>query len=367
MVEKPYQWAKGATLGEHSKRKHKVLREYFHHYFRVRCGQIPQQTKFRIAVVDGFSGAGRYACGSPGSPLILIEGLRATLSAVNTHRSANSLPILEIECLFIFNDDDASAVEQLKEHCAPLLASIKDESPELHISVQYMTAQFETSYPTIKRLIETGGYRNVLFNLDQCGDSDVQRDTLVDIMRSTTAAEIFYTFTIQSLLAFLDKRDPARRATRLRHLGITDQLLDEPMSRAEWLGAAEKLVFNVFGSVAPYVSPFSINNPDGWRYWLIHFANNYRARQVYNNVLHVNATAQAHFGRPGLDMLAYDPTHEGLLYLFDQDGRATAKNNCSRTFPASSQTLVTRLASASSMKRSTMRPLRTQTTFTPPS
>ncbi len=77
---------------------------------------------------------------------------------------------------------------------------------------------------------------------------------------------------------------------------------------------------------APFVSPFSINNPGGWRYWLIHFANNYRARQVYNNVLHQNSTAQAHFGRSGLDMLSYDPRHEdGSLYLFDVSGREKAR------------------------------------------
>ena len=29
MVEKPYSWTTGATLEEHSKRKHKVIREYW--------------------------------------------------------------------------------------------------------------------------------------------------------------------------------------------------------------------------------------------------------------------------------------------------------------------------------------------------
>jgi hypothetical protein len=99
------------------------------------------------------------------------------------------------------------------------------------------------------------------------------------------------------------------------------------MSRSEWLGAAEKIVFDAFQICAPFVSPFSIKNPDGWRYWLIHFANSYRARQVYNNVLHANSTVQAHFGRPGLHMLAYDPRHEqGMLYLFDDNGRSSAKS-----------------------------------------
>ena len=69
-------------------------------------------------------------------------------------------------------------------------------------------------------------------------------------------------------------------------------------------------------------------------YWLIHFANFYRARQVYNNILHQNSSAQAHFGRSGLNMLAYDPTHEaGTLYLFDQSGRESAKGQLLEDIP----------------------------------
>ena len=82
-------------------------------------------------------------------------------------------------------------------------------------------------------------------------------------------------------------------------------------------------MFDAFRMCARYVSPFSINNPDGWRYWLIHFANTYRARQVYNNVLHANSSTQAHFGRSGLNMLRYDPCHDGgSLYLFDEPGES---------------------------------------------
>ncbi len=65
MVAKKYKWADGATLEDHSRRKHKILREYFYQYLVVRC-QIPQQAKFRLAVIDGFAGGGRYKCGSAG-------------------------------------------------------------------------------------------------------------------------------------------------------------------------------------------------------------------------------------------------------------------------------------------------------------
>ena len=98
------------------------------------------------------------------------------------------------------------------------------------------------------------------------------------------------------------------------------------MHKQTWLGTAERLVFEAFRTCAPFVSPFSVNSRNGWRYWLVHFANSYRARQVYNNILHANSSAQAHFGRSGLNMLAFNPAHEeGSLYLFDALGRQTAQ------------------------------------------
>lgn len=336
MAEKRYAWAEGAKLDEHSKRKHKILREYFFQYLLVRC-QLPQRERFRLAIIDGFAGGGRYDCGTAGSPIIFIEELRHAIDEVNTHRAVQGMGAIEIECLLILNDFDRDVVEILKANIAPLQAEISQNASRLHLRVEFLNDTFEAAYPAIKQLLAQGRYGNALFNLDQCGHSHVERQTLLDIMRTYPKAEIFYTFMITSLLAFLQKSDPTRLAAQLRPFGIeTSDLgsLDGAMSKSNWLGAAERLVFDQFQMCAQFVSPFSINNPDGWRYWLIHFANFYRARQVYNNILHQNATAQAHYGRSGLDMLAYDPSHEsGMLYLFDLSGRDNAKNQLLEDVP----------------------------------
>lgn len=329
MVKKSYDWAGGATLDEHSRRKHKILAEYFYRYLSVRC-QLPQQTRFRLAVVDGFAGGGRYSCGSAGSPILFLEGLNKAFQAVNAQRAIQGFPKLEIECFFFFNDYSLDAIEALKTNVAPILAVLRQEAPGLHVRVEYHNDTFENAYPEIKRAITEGRYRSVIFNLDQCGHSHVDRRTLLDIMRSYPSAEIFYTFMIDSLVAFLQKSEPERLAVQLAHLELAPaQLasLDRLMvSRTDWLGAAERLVFDAFGMCGTFVSPFSINNPEGWRYWFIHFANSYRARQEYNNVLHDNASMQAHFGRSGLNMLSYDPRHDsGSLYLFDASGREGAR------------------------------------------
>jgi three-Cys-motif partner protein len=328
MVEKHYSWKDGVDLEEHTRRKHKILREYLARYLAVRCA-LPQQTKFRLAIVEGFAGGGRYRCGSPGSPLIFLEELRAAAEAFNLKRQAEGMASLDIECFIILNDAEPGTIDILKGHIEPVIAAVSVEVPKLHLQIAYFAETFGSLYLEIKALLAQGRYQNVLFNLDQYGHSDVDAATLTDISASFSSAEVFHTFAISSLLAFLRKSNPVLLAKQLSFIGVTGSnlsALEGLMSKKEWLGAAERLVFEAFRSCAPFVSPFSINNPDGWRFWLIHFANNYRARQEYNNVLHRNSSMQAHFGRSGLNMLAFDPANEeSALYLFDVSGRARAK------------------------------------------
>lgn len=328
MVKRPYDWQGGAKLEEHSRRKHKIVRDYFFEYIDVRC-QLPQQSKFRLAVVDGFAGEGRYDDASAGSPLIFIEELARAFDAVNIRRAVQGVPSMSIECLLIFNDNEPGLIAKLKVNVAALISELIDARPDLHVRVEYMADSFERAYSSMCDLLSLGGYRNVIFNLDQYGHSSVDINDISDIMRRFASPEIFYTFSINSLTAFLSKRDPVLRRKQLARLRLEDdalQTLDSPIRNSEWLSIAERVVFSSFEPCARYVSPFSINNPDGWEYWLLHFSNSYRARQVYNNLLHTNTNTQAHFGRAGLEMLAYDPSKEGQLYLFDDEGRARAKD-----------------------------------------
>ena len=336
MVTKPYDWVGGAKLDDHSLRKLKILREYFLNYLEVRC-QHPQQTRFRLAVIDGFAGGGRYTCGTGGSPVVFLEGLRDAIEAINLKRHASGLDAVEIECLLLLNDHDKSVAEILKENVAPLCGAIKETVPRLHTHIEFLNQDFEDAYPNIKRILTERRYGNVLFNLDQSGHSQVHPETLFDIMHTYRSAEVFFTFAIEALIAFLQKDNPEAVRVQLGRFGISDGALkdlDGIANKRTWLGAAECLVFEALGTYAPYVSPFSINNPDGWRYWLVHFANVFRARQVYNNVLHDNSSTQAHFGRSGLRMLHFDPEHEeGDLYLFNGSGREAAKGQLPEDIP----------------------------------
>lgn len=329
MAKKDYDWEHGAELGEHSRKKHAILKEYFRQYLLTRC-QLPQQERFRMAVIDGFTGSGLYRDGSFGSPIIFVNTLLQTSNEINLSRTNQCLKPIKIDCLLIFNDHSKEAIEQLKQNLAPHLLKAQEEAKELSLTIEYHSSLFEKVYPEIKQRLLKAKINNVLFNLDQCGYSHVSTNVIRDIMHSwkNKSAEIILTFMISSALTFLSqnkKKSGVPLESQLQEK--VDAILDNQglLNKQEWLGEAEKIVHAYLSQCAPFVSPFSINNPNGWRYWLMHFANSYRARQVYNNILHEDSETQAHFGHTGLNMLSYDPNNNhAQLYLFDNDSRKAA-------------------------------------------
>jgi three-Cys-motif partner protein len=328
VVSKNYNWEHGAKLEDHTRKKHEILRRYFHEYLKTRC-KLPQQEKFRLAIVDGFSGAGLYECGSYGSPMIFVEGLVKAAIEINTDRHNQGLKPVVIESFLQFNDRDTNAIEQLKKNLCPLLIEA-NSSPYVEIKTEYHSSDFQEIYPTIKRHLKEARYSNVFFNLDQCGYKHAPTNLIRDIVTSWKSAEVILTFMIKTILTFLSPNSTSNQVPlepdiqREINLLLSEQ--DSLMSKQEWLARAEKIVFEALKNCATFVSPFAINNPDGWQYWLMHFANSHRARQVYNNVLH-ECDAQAHYGRAGLHMLSYDPANEGKLYLFDANSRDASKQD----------------------------------------
>lgn len=328
MVKKNIDWEGGAVLEEHTKKKHTILRKYFREYLITRC-KLPQQEKFRLAIIDGFSGAGLYKCGSYGSPLVFVEVLIDTTNEINLYRINQNIRPIQIECLLLLNDHDKSVIAQLRQNITPLLIAAKDNNPNLHIQPEFFNDSFEGIYPEVKQRLLSAKCRNVFFNLDQCGYSHVTTTIIRDVVSSWASAEVLLTFMIDSMLTYLSPQKTAKGVPLEPEMKMKiDALLNNNnlLGKREWLGEAEKIAFAHLKDCATYVSPFSINNPTGWRYWLMHFANSYRARQVFNNILHQDETTQAHYGRSGLKMLSYDPLEEGMLYLFDGDSRESAKN-----------------------------------------
>lgn len=335
MPKKDFDWENGVILEDHTRKKHAILRSYFYEYLITRC-QNRRQECFRLAVVDGFAGGGLYNCGTPGSPIIFLQCLMEAISAVNTQRLSEGFNPIRINCLLLLNELDRSGLELLKANLAPYVERAKDYAG-LQITLEFFRQTFESAYSQIKDRIQAEKITSTFFNLDQSGYSQATEEHVRDIMCSWKRPEVILTFMISSLLAYVSQdasksHVPLDSAVRQ---SVAAVIRDETLlARGEWLGLMEKVVFDNLKGCAPYVSPFSIGNPSGWRYWLMHFANIPRARQVYNDVLHMDGNAQGHYGRSGLRMLAYDPNESsGQLYLFDQTARAQAKEDLREDIP----------------------------------
>ncbi len=286
--------------------------------------------------MDGFAGGGVYQGGESGSPLIFLELLLKQSKEINVRRAAGGMALINFECLLIFNDPDKDAIQILQENVAPLIVKCNTAS-NLVVNVRIMNEVFETAYPKIKeRLAQDKVTRNVFFNLDQCGSSLVSQSTITNILTTYKSAEILLSFAAQSMLTFMPKSDSAKLKKTLEQHGIDQKQIDDistVASKWEWKAAIERLIFESYRKCGPYVSPFAINNPDGWLYWLLHFANEPKARQVYNDLLHDNTGVQGHYGRSGLNMLTYDPRNEGQFYLFAEDDRQKAREELRNDIP----------------------------------
>jgi len=320
MVKREYDWENGAALGQHSKIKLEIVKEYIHEYVRVRCG-LPQQERFRLSFVDGFCGAGEYSCGTLGSPLMVLQTLKTVSSEINFRRKVDGFNPISFEYFMYFNDLSPFAIQSLRSKVDAFMAEHQADPGGVTFHVNYFEGDFGNNLTSIAERVLASKVRNTIFNLDQYGHSDVSEQHLQAALSLTRSSEVFLTFSIKSFLAFIS---PSKRQNNRVFDGqISEISLNK--TKKEWLAAVERVVFEEFQSLANFVSPFSINNQGGWEYWLVHFANSYRARQVYNDILHRKKNSQAHVGRSGLQMLRYTSIEETSLYLFDGPSRQGAR------------------------------------------
>ena len=325
MAKNAYHWETRAVLQEHSKKKHKILEEYFRAYIWERC-KNPTHPGFNLAIVDGFAGGGIYKGGSAGSPVILANTLLNTVAEINLERSVKGYRNVEVKCHMILNDIDVEAIRSLKECMAPCKAKSMEPGSFVNLTIEFHTSDFESEVKNFINTIKNMGFRNVMYYLDQYGHSRVNVPTISNLLGSAKSVEVFLTYAIEALLTYLQTDNTDALVRGLRHLDIKESDIltnGECITKWETLGKMECLVYDTFSNVAPYFSPFAIHNPDGWKYWLMHFCKSPHGRKVYNRVLHENSHMQAHYGRSGLNMLVHNPNDDQSLFeiLFDRTAR----------------------------------------------
>ncbi len=333
-------WKSGALpeLAPHSAAKLKVLQDYVEEYITILCARSFGVEKFRITLIDGFSGGGSYQGGKQGSPFTLLRAVETAEAKLNLGGRTKRI---EIDCECHFIDESKAAIECLHHEFEQSVYKNR-----IGKSVFLHKGSFESKCSDIiarlkKRHPKAGG--RAIFFLDQCGYAQVNPNLLRKISHEIKHAEYIINFAIEWLSDFIG--DSKEFRSRYETLGLQNLTTVEDLIRAKeqggvnWKYLVESQIGPAFRKVAgsPFFSPFYIEPVTGHRgYWLLHLAPHERARSAMLDVYWKNANSHRHFGHAGLNMLAYKADADQTGYLdgmtFDDITRQTVKAKLGQDF-----------------------------------
>lgn len=343
MSKKHYDWKIGAELpeiGHHSLAKHRIIRRYVERYIEI-VTATSSQTELNIVFVDGYSGGGRYQLSGqliPGSPLILLEAVAAAEAKLRQTRPKG----FNINADFYF-------VDQNPLHTEFLISEI-NSSPfreKLGRNVHVWTADFNSRVDELVAAVKRRSPRvgRGIFLLDQYGWSQVAFRSVRTILNSLPKAEVFLTFSVDSLIDYLSENghDLTRAFGEIdADPGFVRELIRTKES--EQAGYRAVIQNGLYGHVqrhtgAPYYSPFFIKSPEAHRsYWFIHLSKHREARNEIGMIHWDENNTTVHHGGAGLHALGFapgkSPDQMTMEYLFDdhakQLSRATLKEQLPR-------------------------------------
>jgi hypothetical protein len=146
--------------------------------------------------------------------------------------------------------------------------------------------------------------------LDQCGYSAVPFVSVNEILGTLRKAEVILTFATGFLIDFLS--DKYKGGAGIRKAGIDVERLVSKADRTDkhWRRLIQVELRDDLQKKtgARFSTPFFIRSRDSNRdLWLVHLSGHYRARDVMMGIHWEQTNSFAHYGRPGLNMLGFDP------------------------------------------------------------
>jgi three-Cys-motif partner protein len=348
MARKEYGWEVGGApppIQAHSLAKHRILRDYVERYIHVLTARRGMDV-FRLTLVDGFAGGGEYVnaetkLSSPGSPLILIDAVRAAEAAVNVTRTKR----VRIDANFIFVDEKPKVLAYLND-----VLTKRGDAPKTNGVIRLLPGTFESNLDAIiKQVASRGEAHRVIFVLDQYGYTHVPVATLSRIFRRLPNAEVFLTLAVGWITAYLpNARVAAERLgitadvlERLKNEGTEALNVDDPDRRPDLL-AVQRLLHHAFTEEAgsQFYTPFFIVSRKSNRpYWFLHMANSQKANDVVKALHWDLGNNFQHFGSEGLLMLGYDPDSDPnvtkqLAFTFDSEAERRTRSKLLVQLPA---------------------------------
>ena len=332
MSKNHYHWRLGKELpeiGQHSRAKHRILDRYIRRYIEV-CTATPVQERLNLTIVDGYCGGGVYQYLDeevPGSPLVVLEAISEMESKLNKLRPKG----FEIRTDFLFID--------LHRHHTDFLRSEIEASPykdRLDKTIFIWTADFnervDDAIASVRRLSPTRG--RSIWVLDQYGWSDVSFRSMRKILGQLEKAEIFLTFSVDSLINYMSEKRLKQHGYEEIELdpGFIRELLADKGEGAGWRTLIQNTLYShlIDKTGAQFYSPFFIHSAEAHRsYWFLHLSRHREARNVIGNIHWEENTISLHHGGPGLQALGFsrntDPRQLTLPYSFDDHAMALSR------------------------------------------
>src|SRR5262245_34801258 len=251
-----------------------------------------------MTFVDGYCGGGRYQAGrdiGPGSPLILLEAVAAMEAKLDVSRPKG----FRINAEFIFVDHDA-------KHTAFLRSEIENSvfKAQLDKTIHVWTADFNERVDDIIKAVKVRSPRagRAIFLLDQYGWSQVAFRSIRSILEQLNKAEVFLTFSVDSLIDYLSERSFDLKA--FAEIDVDAGLVRElvQIKQAEQAGYRAAIQNGLYKHVqavtgAPFYSPFFIKSPEAHRsYWLIHLSTHREARNEIGMIHWQENNTSVHHG-----------------------------------------------------------------------
>lgn len=341
MTRSPYDWELNAPpplIQQHSVAKHDILRAYVSAYIQTLVSN-PNRDEFRLVLVDGFAGGGIYQHARTGkqvlgSPFIMLEAANEAEKLINANRHK---PVrLDIDYFFVEKKEAAAAYLRRALIDLGYTSRIDKDIFLLHSDFE---SHADKLIEAVRRKMPKSP--RAIFLLDQYGYAEVPAERISKIIRSLPGSEVILTFAVDALLTYFSENSALTKRL-LQKIGIPDVLQgrsfeDIKRSETDWRLMVQSCLYQelVEKCGAPYYTLFFIRSDRGHGdYWLLHFSQNPRARDVMTRIHWQNNNHFIHYGGPGLDMfraLGYVSKNDSrlsgyqpALFEFDQDAKKSS-------------------------------------------
>ncbi|ADH87261.1 three-Cys-motif partner protein TcmP [Desulfurivibrio alkaliphilus] len=334
MVKVNYEWQLGCqppVIQQHSIAKHEILRAYLLAYLRTLVSS-PAQEVFRLTLVDGFAGGGVYKHAKKGgeiigSPFVMLQAVKEAEFLINKDRHKKVRFLVD----YFFIEQNVNTFEVLK-HQLNERGYGKNIGDSIHLFRSDFLSESEKIFSFIRK---KGRAARAIFLLDQYGYSEVPITSIANLLYTLPGSEVIFTFSVDSFINYASDNDCTIKV--LNKIGLSNLFRDKSIeeikkSNSKWRLFIQSSLYQhlVQKCGAKYYTPFFIRSSKGHGdYWLLHFSQQPRARDVMTRIHWDKNNYFIHYGDSGLDMfnmLGYDPNKDedytGQLKLFCFDDSA---------------------------------------------